>query len=215
MRWYYRFWGVVPLRYYPLMRVVSLCDYLILFEPQLIDGRLGITFGRHRTDSGNETLVLETLQRAGEVGAAGDAAAVIQAAAIAGGDALEELVEGDGVRTLLEAEGASHDVERDAQLRLGEVTHHLVEEDVRNLRIVRFGEPREPIAVARVVHANARNVLTPIRAFATLSLAEGTGGLRSRMGAKGRSSFFGGYRAGSIRPYRIASARLKTICAIE
>src|SRR5688572_18874372 len=176
MCWYHRFWGVVPSRYYPLMGVVSLRDYPVFLEPQLVHGGLGVTLGRHRADRGDDALVLETLQRAGEVGAAGDAAAVVQAAAVAGGDALEELVEGDRVGALLEAERAPHDVERDPQLRLGEVTHHLVEKDVRDLRVVRFRETLEPIAFARAVHTNARNALTPIRAFATLCLAEGTGG---------------------------------------
>ncbi|HEX2909215.1 MAG TPA: hypothetical protein VH186_00300 [Chloroflexia bacterium] len=61
-----------------------------------------------------------------------DTRAAIQAAALAGSDALDELRVRDGVMVLLEAVGMAKDVEHHFQLGPGEVLHLLVQEEVWN-----------------------------------------------------------------------------------
>src|SRR5437867_9917772 len=77
----------------------------------------------------------------GEMGGTLETTPMVETLAVLFGDALKELAERDGVRTLFESKGSPHDVQADTQLCLGQLTHHFVKEFIWNLCIIRLIEP--------------------------------------------------------------------------
>jgi len=60
-----------------------------------------------------------------------DAGALVELAAVAGGDAVLELAQADGVGALAEARGPAHDVEQGFEGRFRQVRRYLVEHPIR------------------------------------------------------------------------------------
>jgi len=73
----------------------------------------------------------ELVERAQEDRPVLDAGAFVELAAVAGGDAVLELAQADGVRELTEARGPAHDVEQRLQGRFRQLGGHVVEHPIR------------------------------------------------------------------------------------
>jgi len=73
----------------------------------------------------------ELIERAQEDRPVLDAGALVELAAVVGGDAVLELAQADGVGELAEARGAAHDVEQRLQGRFPQVGRDVVEHPIR------------------------------------------------------------------------------------
>jgi hypothetical protein len=73
----------------------------------------------------------ELVERAQEDRPVLDAGALVELAAVAGGDAVLELAQADGVRELAEARGPAHDVEQSFEGRFRQVRRYVVEHPIR------------------------------------------------------------------------------------
>ncbi len=74
---------------------------------------------------------LQLVERAQQDRAVLDAGALVELAAVAGGDAVLELAQADGVGALAEARGPAHDVEQGFERRFRQVRRYVVEHPIR------------------------------------------------------------------------------------
>src|SRR5215204_1755161 len=112
------------------------CLGRVAFEAQPVGGRLVPLLRAAVAGSENDPFRREALDGSRGSGL-GNAGAVVKDAAVAGPDPLDQLLEADVVTVLLEAIGATDDIEQDAQLGLRQLGREHVKQHVGDRRRVR------------------------------------------------------------------------------
>ena len=112
-------------------------------EPEAVDRRLifpPFILPLTRLDDAHP---FERLERRAQRGPVADAATLVKDTAVAGDDAAEELIKGDGVVVLLEAERPPNDVQQRLELGLAELGQEAVKDHIRYRRGRRVLKPVE------------------------------------------------------------------------